>query len=106
MLNRLITHKRSTNGPSKGAIATDLSVLFRFDPPPKNESLREQFPLVQCICTCIQKQIDLQSHIIEQSMAKSDSKTPVIVASLVFVSVAVAAVVFVKTGGLESNGTF
>jgi hypothetical protein len=39
-------------------------------------------------------------------MAKSDSKTPVIVASLVFVSVAVAAVVFVKTGGLESNGTF
>lgn len=37
-------------------------------------------------------------------MAKSDSKTPIIVASLVVAVVAIGATLFVKKGGMESDG--
>jgi len=39
-------------------------------------------------------------------MAKSDTKTPIIVGSLVVVAVAIGATFFVKKGGMESDGTY
>jgi hypothetical protein len=38
-------------------------------------------------------------------MAKGDTKTPIIVGSLVVVAVAIGATLFVKKGGMESDGT-
>jgi len=63
-------------------------------------------------CKCIINKINnphkqhslLRTH--PATMAKSDTKTPIIVASLVVVAVAISATLFVKKGGMESDGTY
>lgn len=48
----------------------------------------------------------LFTHTPPTTMAKGDTKTPIIVGSLVVVAVAIGATLFVKKGGMESDGTY